>query len=108
MFSVVAHHEGIQLHNLARKLILLAPGRFGCDSKCVHFKHILRNDILNIQVNIYLEWMPEDLVDVKWTLARIAGAIRQQAVTWANAYPANFSGELSLVNLSLGTVKPLV
>ena len=32
-------------------------------SRIHHIKHNLGIDILNIQVNITLEWMPEDVVD---------------------------------------------
>ena len=35
--------------------------------KNVNFKHNLGIDILSIQVNITLEWMPEDLIDEKLT-----------------------------------------
>ena len=46
----------------------LPSERCGGDFKCVNFKHNLCIDILSIQVNITLEWMPEELVDGKWTL----------------------------------------
>ena len=43
----------------------LSIGRCGCDCKCLNFKHNLRINILNIQIGITLELMPESLVDGK-------------------------------------------
>ena len=34
-----------------------------CYLECVNFKSNLGIDVLSVQVNITLEWMPEDLVD---------------------------------------------
>ena len=50
----------------------------------VHFKHNLVIDIFRIQENIILEWIPEELIiDDKSTLVPVmAGAIRQQAISW--------------------------
>ena len=41
----------------------LSLGRCGRDSSCVNFKHNLQIDILCIQINITLEWMPDDFFD---------------------------------------------
>ena len=41
----------------------LGPGICGFDFKCVNFKHNMGIDIRGIQININLEWMPEDLLD---------------------------------------------
>ena len=43
----------------------------GCGFKCVNLKHNLGIDILSVQLNITLEWIPEDLVDVKSTLVQV-------------------------------------
>ena len=41
----------------------LSPGRYGCEFWWVNFEHNFGIDILSIQINITLEWMPEDLID---------------------------------------------
>ena len=38
-------------------------------------------DVLSIQVNITMEWVPNDLFDEKSTLN---GEVKQQAITWTN------------------------
>ena len=43
-------------------------GEIHNDYKCVNFKHNLVIDMLRLQVNTTLKWMPEDLVDGKSTL----------------------------------------
>ena len=40
-----------------------APGRWGWDFKCVNLKHNMEIDIFSIQINIIVEWKPEDPVD---------------------------------------------
>ena len=50
----------------------LSLWRGGCDFKCVNFNHNLEIDILQIQVNVTLEWMTGELgVDCKSTLGQI-------------------------------------
>ena len=41
----------------------LSSGRYDSNMKCVNFKHNLGINILIIQVNSILEWMPEGLQD---------------------------------------------
>ena len=47
---------------------VMSTERGGCDLKSVIFKHSVGNDILLNQVNIALEWMPEDLTGGMSTL----------------------------------------
>ena len=56
---------------IGQLIISLSPGRCGCHLKSVNFKHNLGNDISSIQVNITLEWMPEDFFDVKSALVQV-------------------------------------
>ena len=42
-----------------------------CDFKCADLKYNWGIDILSIQVNITLKWMPEDLVDGKSTFIQV-------------------------------------
>ena len=45
--------------------LIIGPTKRGCDFKYVNLKHNLDIQILFIQVNIILEYMPEDLNDGK-------------------------------------------
>ena len=62
-----------------KELKLLFPEKCGWDFKCVKFKHNLKIEILNIQVNITLEWMPEDFIGDKSTLVQVMAWCRQAA-----------------------------
>ena len=66
------------------------PGRCGCNFKCINFKHKLGIDILSIQVNFTLEWLPEDLVDCKSTSDIGSGnglVPHGKPLTWTNVDP---------------------
>ena len=67
----------------------MAMGRFGNDFQCTAFKHNLRINILNMQVNIALGWMPEGLVDEEWTSVQVMACCRQWPLllTWFNFDP---------------------
>ena len=52
----------------------LVRGRNGCHFELVNFKHKLRTDVLRIQINLALGWIPEYLVDGKLTFV--------QAMAW--------------------------
>ena len=51
-------------------------------------------DILSVQVNISLEWMPKDHIDSKSTLFMLwLGPIKQQTIRWTNLpTPYNVTG----------------
>ena len=57
-------------------ILWLTPGWYGCNFKCVNFKHDFGFHILNIQIYITLEWTAEDHIDGKLTLVQIT--------TWCN------------------------
>ena len=58
-------------------LYSLAPGRCGCDFKYIIFKHNLGINILSIQVDITVEWMPDDRIDFKTALVQVMAWCRQ-------------------------------
>ena len=62
------------------------PQGCGCDLRCVYFKHNMETVVLMIQVNTILEWIPEDSVDSKTTLAHIITWCHQQTSQYLNQY----------------------
>ena len=50
---------------------LLSPGRCHWDFKGESFKHNFGVDMLGIQINLTLEWMPEDLIHGQSTLIEV-------------------------------------
>ena len=63
----------------------LSIGRCGCDFKCLNFKHNLWIDILNIQIGIAFEPMPENLVD---------GKPKVQVLAWCRRATSHFFNSL--------------
>ena len=65
----------------------------GCDIgyKDVTFKLILQIDIKSIYWEIALMWMPQNLLLISHHWFRFwLGAVKQQAITWANVDPDLF------------------
>ena len=61
-------------------------GRCGYDFESVNFKYDLGIDILSIQINITLEWMPEDHIDGQPTLVQVMAWCRQATSHYLNQY----------------------
>ena len=50
---------------------LIGPGWCVCDIKCENFKSSVGIDILSIEMNPILEWMPQRLADGQSTFAQV-------------------------------------
>ena len=74
----------------------LVPGRCGCAFELIIFKRISRIDIFRICCEIAFRSMPLMMVGQHWFRYWI-GAVRQQAIIWANVMP-----DLSRHMVSLG------
>ena len=67
---------------------LLAPGRCGCNLELVFFKLISRKDVFSISCEIALgECLETSLMISQHWFRNWLGAIKQQAITWANSDP---------------------
>ena len=63
----------------------MAPGKFEWNYRHVIFKQILVIDVWGIPCEIALILMSLDFTDDQSTLVQVmVGAVRQQAITWAN------------------------
>ena len=61
-----------------------SPWRFGCDFKCINFKHNMEIESVNIWVNITMEWMPEYIVDSKPTVVQVMAWCREATSHYLN------------------------
>ena len=57
----------------------LAPGRSECDPKNVIFSLVLLTGIFRSSHDNALRWMPQDLIDNKWTLVQVMAWCHQAA-----------------------------
>ena len=74
--------------SLWRHCNALAPGKFEWSFRYVIFKRILMIDGWGNSCEIALIWMSLDFTDDQSTLFQVmAGAVRQQAITWDNVDP---------------------
>ena len=65
----------------------LSPRRCGCLVEWVNFKHNLVVQILNIEVNTTLEWMPEDCTDGWSTLVQVMATSHYLNQWWPKSRP---------------------
>ena len=64
----------------------LSPVKCGYDLECVNYEHNLGIYILSNQVNITLEWMPEDVVDNKSTSVPVIAWCREATSHYMNEF----------------------
>ena len=61
-----------------------SPNRCACDSKCINLRHNIGTDYLITQVNITLEWMPEDITDAVSVLVQVMAWSHQATSLYSN------------------------
>ena len=64
-------HQWFNWSKWVKQINSLSPRKYDCDFKCLYFIHNVGIDILCIQINIALEWMPEGSVDGKSILVQV-------------------------------------